>query len=1810
MIGAIDVELNEMVLFPIIYVLVMVFAAVGSAEAQHSGSKADAGYIENKGQMGDQYGQPNRDVRYLIVRPGLNIQLKGNSFSYDSYVVERSKRQHDSAERRMRELMPRESDRLNNDDSITYHYHRVDIELVGSNPCPVMEAKLPSEDYLNYYTHITEQTNGEQGATFVRGYASVTYKDIWPKIDLEWFIDEKSNPEYQFIIRPGADVSTIKMRYHGADSTELISDAIMIYVKHGPIKESIPRSYFATSQCETHVRFRELGTDLFGVDAPEHDVALMAKEPLVIDPKPERLWGTYLGGSGEDAILGCKMKADTIIAVGYSTSTTGIATAGAHQFAYSGGTRDGVISSLSGSGARVWTTYYGGSGRETCNAVEIVTSGENIIVGSTTSSTGIATDGSYQSIKSDTFDIFVLKMTSAGVRLWCSYFGGKGIDAPRGVSQIGTDEVLLAGLSGSDGLATNGAADTTRRSFDPILACFKMNGSRAWVTYVSPWDSNPYTYDAEDIDISNSVNGICCVVFSTRSKETYPDGTVQSYYTVWLNVDSTGRQLWLKYDQPASFIYPVATTRTNDGLNLVTYKTRSDKLATANAYCRYNDSQLSRAVVRCFDDQATELWSTYIPGSEKWVNGLQLASFQGGDFLIAVGSEIDSLVATSDAYQKQRSGWRDASLQLFSSNGAVKRWGTYYGGSDDESVESVLVSAPSLILVSGYTKSSNSISSAQGHQTTYSGGQDGFIALFRSCVSPSITSLSGGGSVCEGSTTTASVRAASGSTIRWTAPKLGVFTSGSLTDTLIRVRWNAAGLDTVRVRVINSTDTTCYKDTLLVITVNPQPKPVITGTSAACPQTLQTYRVMSSAGRRYQWLRPRLGSIVGDSTLDSVRIRWSSAGSDTLRMRETITASGCSKDTFLVVTVNQQPTPVITGSQAMCDGDEVAYSLGRVAGRSYQWTVSGRGSVVGAAALDNVRIRWTGSGKDTVRVRETIVATGCYKDTTLLVTVNPRPRPVITGSQTACTQSEYVYGFGNTTGMTNQWTVPSVAEIVSGSVNTPQVRLYWKQAGTYDLSVRTTVNATGCFADTVLQIRVTQTPRSDISGPSSLCLSDDRGKIYSISPGDPGTLYAWTITPSSYGTIITGQGTPQITVNWQRRGTATLRVSASSSACSRDSTITITVADSLTPSISSSAGLSFCQGDSVQLDAGSGYTTYAWYEGATQIGSSRYLVTTKAATYTVRVGDGSCSGTSAEVTTSINPLPTATITENPPGTLLASSDAQQAQYQWYDASTPVWTPIAAQTSSAFVPIVSGIYGVEITNTTTVCKQKSQPYTITIGPPPTDPVITSLTPTTTICAGQQAMLRVRVVGGRAPYLYAWSDGGTALTALEDTTLAYGPSSSTTVNCVVTDADDKSDTAQMSITVLPYPTATVIESPRGTLLASPQGARRYQWYTGTLTPIIGGTATTYQPPSSGRYYVEVDNQYCSDTSDGYDYQAPPQARIEVSDYDFGQMPVDDLINAAGGHIGSVRVRNLTGAYVELTGAGTSDPAVFTVPHQWPRRMHDGDTAQITVRFKPTEKRQYQTTINVANTAQTPATGSITGTGRDLLPDERVTQVVLSPVRDEVNPGDTISVLLRVSIERPELTAGQPGRFMAAIQWDSRVLDPLPTPGMLYDTSGTYAIAQVGNGYRQPKQSQLYRFRFRAKQSEVDTTSIIFSGAQGFVWQDDRKAYPALVDSLVRVRVCQDGGAQLVGRTVPARFISITPNPARDKITVTYVTASAATLDVMTMDGRLIRQLPLRADQRSVDIDATDLSRGTYMLVIGSHRQPSATATVIVE
>ncbi|MBI5646492.1 MAG: hypothetical protein HY962_06135 [Ignavibacteriae bacterium] len=125
-----------------------------------------------------------------------------------------------------------------------------------------------------------------------------------------------------------------------------------------------------------------------------------------------RLWGTYLGGPSEDRSFWTETNQDCEIYISGSTqSTSGIGTTGTPQPAHGGGGNDGFVVKFDSSGARMWGTYFGGSGWEYGRTVALDGNGGVYLCGETQSTSGIATSGAYQVTNGGGSDGFIVRLT-------------------------------------------------------------------------------------------------------------------------------------------------------------------------------------------------------------------------------------------------------------------------------------------------------------------------------------------------------------------------------------------------------------------------------------------------------------------------------------------------------------------------------------------------------------------------------------------------------------------------------------------------------------------------------------------------------------------------------------------------------------------------------------------------------------------------------------------------------------------------------------------------------------------------------------------------------------------------------------------------------------------------------------------------------------------------------------------------------------------------------------------------------------------------------------------------------------------------------------------------------------------------------------------------------------------------------------------------------------------------------------------------------------------------------------------------------
>jgi len=184
------------------------------------------------------------------------------------------------------------------------------------------------------------------------------------------------------------------------------------------------------------------------------------------------LWGTYLGGAGDDALgddsIGAPMISlgwapDGGIIVGTSTQSTAIPTTGGYDTSHNG-SWDMYLAKLSQDGSGLsWGTFIGGSSDDWFGGLEVDRSG-NVVVAGASRSLNMPVPGGYQATHntSSYYDGYVAKLSPSGNSLaWGTYLGGSKDDYLRWCSLDGYGNVLLAGETHSGDMPVKSPYDSS-----------------------------------------------------------------------------------------------------------------------------------------------------------------------------------------------------------------------------------------------------------------------------------------------------------------------------------------------------------------------------------------------------------------------------------------------------------------------------------------------------------------------------------------------------------------------------------------------------------------------------------------------------------------------------------------------------------------------------------------------------------------------------------------------------------------------------------------------------------------------------------------------------------------------------------------------------------------------------------------------------------------------------------------------------------------------------------------------------------------------------------------------------------------------------------------------------------------------------------------------------------------------------------------------------------------------------------------------------------------------------------------------------
>ena len=1046
-------------------------------------------FVENKGQITDQFQKTRKDIDFKVDGSGVNVFIGSGQIHYQW------------------------TEQKGINEKLKTTIYRLDAVLLNTNK----NVKPKVHNHQNYHERFyTENLNN----VVARSFRKVIYPNIYNKIDwVIYFSDNKM--KYDFVLHPGADVNDIQIKYNGATSLKKDNGSITITTPKGEIIEGAPYTY-------NHISNNTIpSTYNLSNDVLSFDVSTEANGNYTIDPTLE--WGTYLGGSSNEFAYGLSTDtSNNIYMVGSSASSSNIATSGAHQTSLSG-TKDAYVSKYSPAGVKTWSTYYGGNGSEIFFSIARNNDNDFLIAGTTDTSYNMATTGAHQTTHGGGgSDCFLVKLSPAGQRIWCTYYGGSDVEQQSDQFQVNVicdplDNIYMVGNTKSDtGIATSGTAQTTRSGkFDAFIVKFDDAGTRLWGTYYG---------GAEDDNFRKAVfsNGKIYTTGVFFSGGLGTSGTHQTNIRSAGFSDaliagfnaSNGTRIWATY-------FGGTNEETSQGLGIdannaiiISGSTRSTSNISSTSSFQSTHSGSYDAFIAKFDSTGNKIWGTYYGGQATDHSG-DLIIDDADNIILTGNTGSTSGISTSGSHQPSlgSSGSQfDGFLAIFSPSG-FRQWASYYGGEDNDYGFSIAGQASGHLYICGHTDSDTLIAYS-GSQNTRGGNNDAFLAKFTPdtsvfifqpftqtvhCTEDSFILDYGVTSpFYTNNSFTVQLSNASGSFANPTV--IGTINAYNNGQIPCGIPSNASGTG-YRIRIIGTNPIDTSYDNGNNITIKPRPiKPTASSNSPICSNdTLKLYSTASTTGVTYIWQGPGSFYQIGQN-VDRRFLHTSYSGNYTV----TANLNGCVRiDTTFVTIIEAAQKPTVSSNGPLCVGDTLTLTATNISsGSTYSWSgPNNYSSTQQNPTINNVVLN---QGGDYIFK---VLKNGCLSSDTATVGISQRPLPVTaTSNSPVCTNDSLkLFANSNTSGVTYSWQGPG--SFTSNNKNPIRTNLSTNHSGSYIV----TADLFGCNQKDTVNVSILQSPAKPIATSNSPLCSGDNLALYgsnitsgsSVSWAGPGS---WSST--------------------------------------------------------------------------------------------------------------------------------------------------------------------------------------------------------------------------------------------------------------------------------------------------------------------------------------------------------------------------------------------------------------------------------------------------------------------------------------------------------------------------------------------------------------------------------------------------------------------------------------------------------------------------------------------------------------------------
>jgi len=604
----------------------------------------------------------------------------------------------------------------------------VRLRPLNANPNPKIIADAPQESKINYFIG----KDATKWKTNIPTYGAVVYKEIYKGIDIKFYGNNRQL-EYDIIVSPGADPSTVKLSYEGikglkvtdAGDLEITLQSSSLRDEEGSgederIIQKRPYIYQEINDRRVEVAGR------FILDFPSSngkgrgegnfsygfEVASYNKDyPLIMDPVI--VYSTYLGGNGNDGFTGIALDGSGNVYVTGWTVSLNYPTRNQIQGPDSGNFGDAFVTKINAAGnALVYSTFVGGSSYDQGHGIAVDGSGNAYVTGETYS-TDFPIQNPIQGVAGGSSDAFVIKINTAGNALvYSTYLGGANSDNGLGIAVDSSGNAYVSGFTTSTNYPTQ----------NPLQAAYGGGSGDAFVTKINT-AGNAMVYSTclggkkQDGSYSIAVDGLgnAYVTGWTDSPNFPTQNAIQGTYGG--GATSSGDAFIAKINPTGStLVYSTYLGGSGDdqgrgiavdglGNAYVTGYTASGDFPTQNAIQGTYGGSGDAFVIKINASGNSVIYSTYLGGSgDDSANGIAV---DGSGNVYVTGNTASTDFPNQDPIQSAKGDLQDAFFTKINPSGNSIVFSTYLGGNATDFGLAIAVDSLGNAYVAGETGSTN-----------------------------------------------------------------------------------------------------------------------------------------------------------------------------------------------------------------------------------------------------------------------------------------------------------------------------------------------------------------------------------------------------------------------------------------------------------------------------------------------------------------------------------------------------------------------------------------------------------------------------------------------------------------------------------------------------------------------------------------------------------------------------------------------------------------------------------------------------------------------------------------------------------------------------------------------------------------------------------------------------------------------------------------------------------------------------------------------------------------------------------------------